>query len=149
MFSPQIAAKAKQGFELFRRAFPDWREDIEEVVAEGNRVAARFKCSGTHRGEFMGMPPTGKRMEVTEVYFLTVVDGKIVDFVGVEDNLARLQQLGSFKCRSRPSSWVPLPTETVLAAPRPFVLGRVSNASGVGRQKSILTLGGIIGTACG
>jgi predicted ester cyclase len=43
-------------------------------------VAARFKCSGTHRGEFMGMPPTGKRMEVTEVYFLTVVDGKIVDF---------------------------------------------------------------------
>jgi len=39
----------------------------------------------------MGMPPTGKRMEVTEVYFLTVVDGKIVDFVGVEDNLTRLQ----------------------------------------------------------
>jgi predicted ester cyclase len=94
VFSPQISAQAKQAFELFRAAFPDWREDIEEVVAEGNRVAARFKCSGTHRGEFMGMPPTGKRMEVTEVYFLTVVDGKIVDFVGVEDNLARLQQLG-------------------------------------------------------
>ena len=42
----------------------------------------------------MGMPPTGKAMEVAEVFFLTVVDGKIVDFVGVEDNLARLQQLG-------------------------------------------------------
>ncbi len=94
VFSPQISAQAKQAFEFFRAAFPDWREDIEEVVAEGNRVAARFKCSGTHMGEFMGMPPTGKRMEVTEVYFLTVVDGKIVDFVGVEDNLARLQQLG-------------------------------------------------------
>jgi len=94
VFSPQISAQVKQAFEVFRSAFPDWREDIEEVVAEGNRVAARFRCSGTHRGEFMGMPPTGKAMEVAEVFFLTVVDGKIVDFVGVEDNLARLQQLG-------------------------------------------------------
>lgn len=94
LFSPEISAQAKQAFEYFRSAFPDWREDIEELVAEGNRVAARFKCSGTHRGDFMGMPPTGKRMEVTEVYFLTVVGGKIVDYVGVEDNLGRLQQLG-------------------------------------------------------
>ena len=44
----------KRLFTEFRSAFPDWREEIVELVAEGNTVAGRFKCSGTHRGEFLG-----------------------------------------------------------------------------------------------
>ncbi len=94
LFSPQLAPQAKQGFSMFRAAFPDWREDIVELVAEGNRVVGRFRCTGTQQGEFMGFPPTGKRMEVDEVYFLRVEDGAFVDFWGLEDDLSRLRQLG-------------------------------------------------------
>ena len=57
-------------------------------------MAASSKWSGTHQGEFMGAPPTGKRMEVDEVSFLRVEGGKFVDFWGIEDNLKRMQQLG-------------------------------------------------------
>ncbi len=96
-FSPQLATQAKQAFSMFRAAFPDWREDIVELVAEGNRVIGRFRCTGTQQGEFMEFPPTGKRMEVDEVYFLTVEGGKIVDFFGVEDNLFGSSNLGSFR----------------------------------------------------
>ena len=102
-FSPQLATQAKQGFSMFRAAFPDWREDIVELVAEGNKVVGRFRCTGTQQGEFMGFPPTGKRMEVDEVYFLTVEGGRIVDFFGVEDNLARLQQLGVIPAADQPA----------------------------------------------
>jgi predicted ester cyclase len=69
VFSPELAAVAKEGFAAFRSAFPDWREEIVDIVAEGAKVAARFKCSGTHEGEFMGAAPTGKRMEVERSTF--------------------------------------------------------------------------------
>jgi predicted ester cyclase len=94
LFAPELAERAKQGFTTFRSAFPDWREEIVDVVAEGDKVVGRFKCSGTHRGEMMGIPPTGRHMEVDEVYFLRVEDGKFVEFWGLEDNLTRMRQLG-------------------------------------------------------
>jgi predicted ester cyclase len=92
--SPQ-SWQTKQGFTAFRSAFPDWREEIVDLVAEEDKVVVRFKCSGTHRGEMMGIPPTGRRQEeVDEVYFLRVEDGKFVEFWGLEDNLTRMRQLG-------------------------------------------------------
>jgi predicted ester cyclase len=94
LYAPELAERAKQGFTAFRSAFPDWREEIVDVVAEGDKVVGRFKCSGTHRGEMMGIPPTGRRQEVDEVYFLRVEDGKFVEFWGLEDNLTRMRQLG-------------------------------------------------------
>jgi predicted ester cyclase len=94
LFAPELAGQAKQGFTAFRSAFPDWREDIVDLVAEEDKVVVRFKCSGTHRGEMMGIPPTGRRQEVDEVYFLRVEDGKFVEFWGLEDNLTRMRQLG-------------------------------------------------------
>jgi predicted ester cyclase len=94
LFAPEVAEHAKRAFAAFRLAFPDWREEIVELVAEGNTVVGRFRCSGTHQGEFMGVPPTGRRMEVDEVYFLRVEGGKFVDFWGLEDNLTRMRQLG-------------------------------------------------------
>jgi predicted ester cyclase len=106
LFAPELAEQAKQGFTAFRSAFPDWREEIVDVVAEEDKVVGRFKCSGTHRGEMMGIPPTGRHMEVDEVYFLRVEDGKFVEFWGLEDNLTRMRQLG-------------------LIPPRPGVLARV------------------------
>jgi predicted ester cyclase len=94
LFTPRAARRVKRLFAEFRSAFPDWREEIVELVAEGNTVAGRFRCLGTHRGEFLGEAPTGKRMEVEEVFFLRVEDGKFVDFWGLEDSLGRMRQLG-------------------------------------------------------
>jgi predicted ester cyclase len=92
--APELAEEMKRMIASFRSAFPDWREEIVELVAEGDTVAGRFKCSGTQRGKFQGLPPTGKRMEVDEVYFLRVEDGKLVDLWGLEDDLNRMRQLG-------------------------------------------------------
>jgi predicted ester cyclase len=63
-------------FAEFRRAFPDWREEIEALVAEEDTVAGRFRCSGTHLGEFQGEAPTGRRKEVEEIFFLRAKDGR-------------------------------------------------------------------------
>src|SRR3712207_6461908 len=74
LFAPRAVRRVKLLFTEFYKAFPDWREEIVELVAEGNTVAGRFRCSGTHLGKFLGEPPTGKRMEVEEVFFLRVKD---------------------------------------------------------------------------
>ncbi len=94
LFAPELAPRMKRLFGSFRSAFPDWREEIIELVAEEDRVAGRFRCYGTHRGEFSGMPPTGRRQEVDEVFFLRVEDGRFVDFWALEDNRTRTHQLG-------------------------------------------------------
>jgi predicted ester cyclase len=100
LFAPRAARRVKRLFTEFYTAFPDWREEIVELVAEGNTVAGRFKCSGTHRGEFLGEAPTGKHMEVEEVFFLRVEEGKFVDFWALEDSLGRMRQLGLLPSRS-------------------------------------------------
>ena len=94
LFAPRAARRVKRLFNELYLAFPDWREEIIELVAGGNTVAGRFRCAGTHRGEFLGEAPTGKRMEVEEVFFLRVEDGKFVDFWSLEDSMNRMRQLG-------------------------------------------------------
>jgi predicted ester cyclase len=94
LFAPRAARRVKRLFAEFRSAFPDWREEIVNLVAEGDTVAGRFRCSGTHLGEFLGEAPTGKRMEVEEVFFVRAEDGKFVDFWALEDSLGRMRQLG-------------------------------------------------------
>jgi predicted ester cyclase len=93
LFAPELVGPVRQADSSFRAAFPDWREEIVDLVAEGDKVAARFRCSGTFQGEFMGAAPNGRRQEVDEVYFLRVRDGRIVEYWGLEDNLTRLRQL--------------------------------------------------------
>jgi predicted ester cyclase len=109
LFAPRAARRVKRLFTEFYTAFPDWREEIVELVAEGNTVAGRFRCSGTHRGEFLGEAPTGKRMEVEEVFFLWVEDGKFVDFWALEDRLGRMRQLGLLPSRTGGSKKPTLP----------------------------------------
>jgi predicted ester cyclase len=94
MFAPRAARRIKRLFAEFRTAFPDWHEEVVELVSEGHTVAGRFRCSGTHLGEFLGEVPTGKRMDVEEVFFLRVEDGRFVDFWALEDSLGRMRQLG-------------------------------------------------------
>ena len=100
LFASRAARRVKRLFAEFRTAFPDWHEEIVQLVAEGDAVAGRFRCSGTHLGEFLGEAPTGKRMDVEEVFFLRVEEGKFVDFWGLEDSLNRMRQLGLFPSRS-------------------------------------------------
>jgi predicted ester cyclase len=79
----------------FRVAFPDVRMETIELIGEDETVVGRFLCSGTHRGEWHGHPPTGRRFEnVDEVYFFRFEGDKISDFWGLEDTLSRLRQLG-------------------------------------------------------
>jgi predicted ester cyclase len=94
LFAPRAARRVKRLFAEFRSAFPDWREEVVELVAEETTVAGRFRCSGTHLGEFLGEAPTGKRMDVEEVFFLRVEGGRFVDFWALEDSLGRMRQLG-------------------------------------------------------
>jgi predicted ester cyclase len=92
-----FAEVARRWVAPFRGAFPDFTMEIVELIAEGDKVVGRFKCSGTHEGEWLGVLPTGRRFEqVDEVYIFEVRDGKLVAALGVEDNLSRLRQLGIF-----------------------------------------------------
>ncbi len=95
LFAPELAEPVRQAFTSFRAAFPDWREEIVDMVAEGDKIAVRLRCSGTLQGEFMGAKPNGRRQEVDEVFFLRMRDGRFVEYWGLEDNLARLRQLGA------------------------------------------------------
>ena len=94
--SGQIAQEAARWIGPFRASFPDFRMEVVDVIAEADRVVGYFKCSGTHRGEWRGRAPTGKRFEsIDEVYIFRVKDGKLDSALAVvEDNLTRMQQLG-------------------------------------------------------
>ena len=79
----------------FRGSFSDWHSTVEELIAEGDRVAELWTGRGTHRGELQGIPPTGKRVEVPGSVFYRIVDGKIVEFRGQLDMMGLMQQLGT------------------------------------------------------
>lgn len=74
--------------------FPDHRFDIEDVVAEGDTVAVRGTCSGTHEGELLGIPPTGERFAVQQVHWFRVAEGKVAEHWAVRDDLGMMRQLG-------------------------------------------------------
>ena len=93
LFALRAARRVGRPFAEFRSAFPGWHEEVVQLVAEGDTVAGRFRCSGTHLGEFLGEAPTGKRMDVQEVFFLRAEGGRFVDFWGLEDSLGRMRQL--------------------------------------------------------
>ena len=75
-------------------SFPDWRHVIDDVVAEGDKIAIRLTQYGTHTAEFEGIPATGNEIEVAAMHLATIVDGKVRDWWVVEDYLGQYQQLG-------------------------------------------------------
>ena len=91
----EFAAAARRWIGPFRDSFPDFRMEIAELAADGGKVAAHFRCSGTHLGEWMGHPPTGRRsQDVDEIYIFRVRGGKLAAAFGVEDNMERMRHLG-------------------------------------------------------
>ena len=94
--SGPIAAEAERWIGPFRDSFPDFEMQVVHVIAEGDIVIGHFRCSGTHEGDWQGHPPTGRRFEaIDEIYMFRVQEGKLASVLAVvEDNLARLRQLG-------------------------------------------------------
>ena len=84
----------KQRVAVLHTAFPDLNFTFEEMIAEGDKVAACLTARGTHKGEFFGIPPTGKQIAVKALGIYRVVDGKIVEVWGLRDHLATMEQLG-------------------------------------------------------
>ncbi len=91
---PPDGRGAKLIFEAIRAGFPDHDAVIHEMIAEGDLVATRKSFTGTHTGEFFGIPPTGKRATFDVIDFVRVRDGKIVEHWNIVDQLGLLQQLG-------------------------------------------------------
>jgi predicted ester cyclase len=95
LFTSDMTGWVHDWFGAFRRSFPDLNMRTVGLVAEGDTVVGRFACSATHRGEWRGHPPTGRRFEdVDEVYFFTFRGERISAVWGLEDTLDRFQQLG-------------------------------------------------------
>jgi steroid delta-isomerase-like uncharacterized protein len=81
-------------FTMLRSAFPDLKATIEHLIAEGDEVVLHMTWTGTHKGEFMGIPPTGKSISINVIDILGIAEGKFVEHWGVMDSMAMMQQLG-------------------------------------------------------
>jgi steroid delta-isomerase-like uncharacterized protein len=85
---------AKRAFSLYQQVFADLRYTIEEMIAEGNTVVTRVTFRATHRGAFLGIPPTNRQVSVPAVHITRLVDGKIREHWSLMDDLGLMQQLG-------------------------------------------------------
>jgi len=90
---------AKAAHRIMLAGFPDYQTVIEDMLAEGEKVAARIRMRGTNTGEFMGIPATGKHVEFTGIYIARIANGKIVEHWGEEDSVSLLGQLGVLKMK--------------------------------------------------
>jgi steroid delta-isomerase-like uncharacterized protein len=88
------AELAKELFARLLRAYPDLHITIEDLIAEGDKVVSRNTVTGTHQGEYMGIPPTGNSVTYSEVIITRFADGRIVETWAVVDVLAQMRQLG-------------------------------------------------------
>jgi steroid delta-isomerase-like uncharacterized protein len=81
-------------FARLYRAFPDLHITVEDVIAEGDKVVERDTVTGTHQGEYMGLPPTGKSVAYHEIFIMRFVNGRIAEIWGVVDVFSLMKQLG-------------------------------------------------------
>ncbi len=96
LYASRLSEPARRWISPFRTSFPDMHMEIVELIAEGDTVVGRFRCSGTHLGEWLGHLPTGRRFErIDEVYIFQIdYTGRIARAWGIEDTLRGLEQLG-------------------------------------------------------
>lgn len=88
-------AALKRVWETLLRAFPDIHVSVEETVAEGDKVVSRNTVTGTHLGEYQGLPPTGRTVTYGEIFICRFAEGRITEIRGVVDVLTQLRQLGA------------------------------------------------------
>ena len=92
----------KQMLTVFRSAFPGYQTTVDDLIAEGDRVAALHTHSGTHRGEFLGIPPTGKSATTQGIEIFRVHNGQIVEFWHMDDIMSLVQALGGIPSPGQP-----------------------------------------------
>lgn len=92
---PRDREGVKQLTIAMRTAFPDFKATIDDIVAEGDKVVVRQTWRGTHKGEFMGVPPTGKRVSFGVFDVIRFAGGKGVEHWGLMDSMGLMQQLGA------------------------------------------------------
>ena len=92
------AARGPEGIKgvvrWLRGAFPDLAYEIEDVLGDGDRVAIRCTARGTHQGEFLGRPPTGRSFAVQQIHMFRVSDGRIAEHWAARDDVGMMRQLG-------------------------------------------------------
>lgn len=94
LYATSLAPAARRSIEPFLQSFPDTHMDIVTLIAEDDTIVGRFRCSGTHLGTWQGHAASGRRFRnVDEVYFFTIVDGRIIAAWGIEDVPRRTRQL--------------------------------------------------------
>jgi steroid delta-isomerase-like uncharacterized protein len=89
------AELVKEVFARLLRAYPDLHIAIEDLVEEGDKVVSRNTVTGTHRGEYMGIPPTGESVTYNEIFIARFEGGRIAETWGVVDVLSQMRQLGA------------------------------------------------------
>lgn len=75
-------------------AFPDFHSEIEQLIAEGDKVVALITSTGTHQRDFCGAPPSGRTFAIKEIHIVRVAGGKMIEHWGIPDFFAMLEQLG-------------------------------------------------------
>jgi predicted ester cyclase len=95
LFAADQAEAAKQEAADFRGGFPDVISTIEDIIAEGDKVVARWRSRATHQGNYMGIPPTGNRVEFTGISVYRIEGGKIAQSWTVEDQFGLMAQIGA------------------------------------------------------
>ncbi|MBI5564507.1 MAG: ester cyclase, partial [Chloroflexi bacterium] len=91
---PSGLAGGKMAHQIFLGTFSDLQTTTEDLIADGDRVVERYTGRGTHTGEFMGAPPTGKKFEAESIVIYRLTNGKIVETWGLNDVQAVMTQLG-------------------------------------------------------
>jgi steroid delta-isomerase-like uncharacterized protein len=99
---PATSEGIKSWITMFRAAFPDLHYTIEDSIAEGDRIVQRTTAHGTMKGDFMGMPASGKSATWSEIHITRFENGKAIEHWGVVDQLGMLAQLGFAQAPGQP-----------------------------------------------
>ena len=91
------AQALKQVWTTLLRAYPDLHVAVEDLIAEADKLVSRNVVTGTHQGEYLGLPPTGRPVSYNEIFIFRFEDGRIAETWGVVDVLAQLRQLGAIE----------------------------------------------------
>ena len=95
LFAPDRVEDAKQEAANVRGGFPDLESTVEDLIAERDKVVAHWRAHATHQGEYMGIPPTGNRVNFTGISIYRIEGGKIAESWGVSEDLDLMRQIGA------------------------------------------------------
>ena len=106
LIAPDKVESFEQGMTMDYKGFPDFYTNIEDIIAEGEKVWFRVKDTGTYTGEYLGFTPTGKKITWTVIDIFHMIDGKIAEGWNIQDELDFLKQLGVIEYKGFPDEVV-------------------------------------------